>query len=67
MEEDSIRRKIIELLPQLNPQHTARILSNIILLLEAQKQGIQDFPLICSQNYEKSRQRKRGIIEQKDD
>lgn len=67
MEEDSIRRKIIELLPRLNPQHMARTLSNIILLLEAQKQGIQDFPLVCSQNYEKSRTRGRVKIEQKDD
>lgn len=46
MEDDSILlTKINDLAPQLNTKHRAKILSQIILLIEAQRQGIYDFPL----------------------
>lgn len=47
MDDDSsiLVEKITALAPQLNAKHRAKILSQIILLLEAQRQGIYDFPL----------------------
>lgn len=46
MDDDSmLLSKINDLAPQLNAKHRAKILSQIILLIEAQRQGIYDFPL----------------------
>jgi len=46
MDDDSILlAKIKEFAPQLNARHRARILSQILLLLEAQRQGVEDYPL----------------------
>lgn len=57
MDDDSgiLLNKINELAPQLNTKHRTRILSQIILLLEAQRQGFNDFPL-CKDYQNRSRQ-----------
>jgi len=55
MDDDSmLLSKINDLAPQLNAKHRAKILSQIILLIEAQRQGIYDFPLRDSQNHKRS-------------